>query len=1758
MIENATDSLIHCSVLLDLETSQTGQILKIGAVRDGQTFLRSGRFDMKLALRELDAFASGAQCLVGHNVLRHDLLVLAKHQPDLELLQLPVVDTLFLSPICFPENPYHRLVKDYKLVSDSLNDPVADGRLAGVLLLDEVASLKGLTQTGPDFFRCLRFLLCEGTDGDPRLAAGMRIVFEAASDQTPPVDAGACIQLLPTITNGIACRTCAAAFAKEEMLSEQARWALAYVLTWLRVAGAESVLPPWVRLNNPQVAPLLSRLRDVPCDDPACDYCQFTHNPEKQLKQFFGFDAFRPTPPDVNGRSLQRAIVAAGMRNESLLAIMPTGGGKSLCFQLPALVRNFRRGQLTIIVSPLQALMKDQVDGLVRRSGVHNTAALYGMLTSPERGEVLRGISSGSISLLYVSPEQLRSRSFRKAASQREIGCWVLDEAHCLSKWGHDFRPDYLYVGRFIKDLADEQHMAAPAIACFTATAKREVIEEIVEYFRRETGSELFRYEGGVERDNLKFIVQTVGKHSKLPRIHDLLTEQLAPDGHGSAVVFRATRKAAEETAEFLVEHGWSAACFHAGLPVTEKKRIQDAFLASEIRVICATNAFGMGIDKDDVRLVIHGDTPGSLENYLQEAGRAGRDRNPAECVLLYDDEDCEQQFRMGANSELSRRDVAQILRGLRKAARSVKSDEVVITTGELLRDEDVETDFDAQDNSADTKVRAAISWLERAGFVERNENRTNVIQARLLVKSIEEAQAKLSTLNLSEREIGLRLAIIREMMNASETDTLSVDEIALLPEFQSYLMESQQAEEGYSVRESRAPEYLSAKILKVLDTMTGVGVLKKDTLLTAFIRYKVADHSSKRLERVLRTDREFLKILSEEAPDPEGWMPLNLRLVNDALKSRDVESSTEMLRQLLHSLSEDGRGFGGQAGSVESRFVGRDAYRVRVRRTWPQIEELAERRRNIASQILNTLLETIPKETPPKADLLIDFAFETLRSALEQDLTLRSDIRDMQAAIERGLMFLHEQNVITLQKGLAIFRSAMTIRVLPEAGGQRYTNEHYEALQHHYRERVFQVHVMNEYARNGIEKIQAALELVVAYFTMEKEAFISRFFGDSRDLLERATTARSYRAIVDSLGNRDQIRIVTQPTNKNLLILAGPGSGKTRTVVHRCAYLLRVKRVRPRAILVCCFNHKAALELRHRLADLAGKDAIGVTVQTYHGLALRILGLSCRGVTEREGTAPDFDKLITDAVNVLRGQTEVPGVEPDDMRDRLLAGFEHILVDEYQDIDEPQYEMISAIAGRTLNDGDRKLSILAVGDDDQSIYSFRGANVTFIKRFQADYEADVAYLVENYRSTRTIIEASNRLIAHNRDRMKTEKPIRIDRGRTLQPAGGGFGDRDELTRGRVAVVEVSNAFTQAASVVRELLRLRSLGVTAWTRMAVLSRTRRDLALVRAAAEANNIPVTWPLERDKIPPLHRIRELNVVLDTLSQERGSSVRASDLIERFCPDSVSEGENQWSRLCRSLLFAWREETADEPTPVASCVEFLYESLAQRRRDEQFGEGVILNTVHGAKGTEYPHVLVCGDWSGSRNGTTEEERRVLYVALTRARETLSVFNRMDRRNPFLSDFTGACFAHRRETLAEVSGDGAERDYTLLGLDDLHLDYAGQRPANNFIHTALAHLQCGNLQRIENHEGRLLLVTEKDITVARLSSAASQKWAPYIEAIEQVRVICLLIRYATDCKEPVYQYLLKVPVWHIPICEFVVRKDNITATPIHKDESR
>jgi len=200
------------------------------------------------------------------------------------------------------------------------------------------------------------------------------------------------------------------------------------------------------------------------------------------------------------------------------------------------------------------------------------------------------------------------------------------------------------------------------------------------------------------------------------------------------------------------------------------------------------------------------------------------------------------------------------------------------------------------------------------------------------------------------------------------------------------------------------------------------------------------------------------------------------------------------------------------------------------------------------------------------------------------------------------------------------------------------------------------------------------------------------------------------------------------------------------------------------------------------------------------------------------------------------------------------------------------------------------------------------------------------------------------------------------------------------------------------------------------------------------------------------------------------------------------------------------------------------------------------VILNTVHASKGTEYPHVLLCGDWSGAKSSELEEERRVLYVGMTRARHTLTIFNRMDRRNPLAGDLSGPCFAARRETTIAISTKTQARDYVLLGLDDVFLDYAGQKESKHPIHTALTSLQPGSKLTIRQNGRHPTLVTPERVNVAQLSSKASETWGEKISKIQDIRVVCMIVRQRSDCKEAEYQSRLRVDQWEIPVCEITI----------------
>jgi ATP-dependent DNA helicase RecQ len=334
---------------------------------------------------------------------------------------------------------------------------------------------------------------------------------------------------------------------------------------------------------------------------------------EKQLEKYFNFTEFR---------SGQKEIIEAIMAGKDVVALMPTGGGKSLCYQLPAILSD----KITVVISPLIALMKDQVDSLVAR-GIPATF-INSSLDQNEIAKRVADLQKGHVKILYVAPERFGSSEFRKLFSQLEIFLLAVDEAHCVSQWGHDFRPDYLEIKKYINILPKR-----PIVAAFTATATPEVKDDIIERLALNAPQVFVR---GFDRPNLKFFVQ---KNIK-PKERYLEVLRLAKSIDGSGIIYTLTRKETEELSRFLRDSGVTAAAYHAGMPSQKREQIQNEFMDNKFKAIVATIAFGMGVDKADVRFVIHNGMPASLEGYYQEAGRAGRDGEGAFCILLHSKKD--------------------------------------------------------------------------------------------------------------------------------------------------------------------------------------------------------------------------------------------------------------------------------------------------------------------------------------------------------------------------------------------------------------------------------------------------------------------------------------------------------------------------------------------------------------------------------------------------------------------------------------------------------------------------------------------------------------------------------------------------------------------------------------------------------------------------------------------------------------------------------------------------------------------------------------------------------------------------------------------------------------------------------------------------------------------------------------------------------------------------------------------------------------
>ena len=969
--------------------------------------------------------------------------------------------------------------------------------------------------------------------------------------------------------------------------------------------------------------------------------------------------------------------------------------------------------------------------------------------------------------------------------------------------------------------------------------------------------------------------------------------------------------------------------------------------------------------------------------------------------------------------------------------------------------------------------------------------------------------------------------------------------------------------DEGISTDELMGESGLSPEgVRAALYDLERLGIASNDTALTAFLHTGVERSSRKRLDEAEQLETALIEHLRLAAPDMgKGESSvLHLRVASQTLRDAGlVDPLPERLWRILRSISFDGRGEGGASGSIGVRKHDAETVRVTLQREWLALEETASRRREGSKRLLEHLLAVLPHGSRG-TDLLAKTTIGKLLEALTSDLVLKSRIKNPEKLLDRALLWLHEQEVLRLHKGLAVFRPAMTIKLADEKPRRGFAAADFEPLDLHYKGQVLQIHVMAEFAQQGLDAMADALRLAVDYFTLNEQKFLNRWLPERDREIARETTPQSWRAIVESLKNPIQQRIVADDREQtNVLVLAGPGSGKTRVLVHRIAYLVRARRENPRGILALAYNRHAAVEIRRRLMDLIGDDARGVTVLTCHALAMRLVGVSFQDRERRLLDDDAFREVLRRAVGLLRGE----GLEPeeaDDQRERLLAGFRWILVDEYQDIGADQYELISALAGRTLKEEDRKLTLFAVGDDDQNIYAFNGASVEFIRRFEADYGPKPAFLIDNYRSTGHILAAANALIEPARHRMKAGHPIHIDRAREKDLSGGAWGELDPVAQGRVQVLSARHdPISQARVAMTELQRLSALSPDwDWFTCAVIAREWKYLDPVRAFCEVHRIPVQ--MGNEEIPSFWHLRETRGLVEWL---RGRTPRLVNHRELRGWMNARPFKGPWIELLQEALDEHVLETGKgAEVPVDHFIEWLAEWGREVRRRPR---GLTLLSAHRAKGLEFDHVAVLdGGWDKidvDKGEDLDTPRRLYYVAMTRAGQTLaltrfpgphrlldelqgnrSVLQRDAERPDFVREpeapaYTGRSHPHLYSGGLQPEAAEIARQYRRPGLREVNLGFAGRHQVGHPVHRAIAALSPGDPLEARVESGRWALLNRSGTVVGRLAKG----FDPPAGTRCGFATVRAIVAWSRERSEPEYQDSIKCDIWEVVVPELV-----------------
>ena len=1507
-----------CIVFFDCEvSSDVGKILDLGAcATDGTSFHAADR----LAFRR---YMERADYICGHNVLEHDLKFAGEDVKD-----VPLMDTLYLSALLFPQKRFHKLLKNEKLRSDELNNPLSDAKKAAQLFSLELEAFRALETDVQAVFA--------GLLSDHPAYRG----FFAYADVRAPQEAIAAV-----IRRHFCGRICS--HADVHTLVQTLPLELAFALALIRVDDLHSAVPEWVRHRFPKVEDVMRVLRSTPCA-PGCDWCR-RMNVTEGLKRWFGFSEFRR----YAGEPLQEAAASAAVAGRSLLAVFPTGGGKSLTFQLPALMAGESVRALTVVLSPLQSLMKDQVDHL-RDAGIDAAVTVNGLLSPIERAESLTAVADGRASIIYLSPEQLRSRTIEHVLATRRIARFVIDEAHCFSAWGHDFRVDYLYIGDFIAKLQKATGGLPIPVSCFTATAKQKVIQDIRDYFHDKLGLSLELFTTQAQRENLRYTVlyceDRAQKYAELRRLIELKASV-------PTIVYVSRTSSAQELAARLSEDGFPALAYHGKMDPETKILHQDAFLSDRVRIMVATNAFGMGVDKPDVGLVVHYDISSSLENYVQEAGRAGRDpKLEADCYVLFNEEDLDRHFSLLTQSKLSLADIQLVWRAVKAMTRGVGR--ISISAHDLAREAGWDTD--AQD--METRLRTAVAVLEQAGYVRREHNAPRVYASGITVHTFMEGAERIDAsprFRTSEQRLNAK-RILRALISSRRTRGAR----------------DSQAES----RTDYLADRLGLELGEVLEAIGGLrdaGILSDQNDMTASLtRSDSQKRASSRLAEFVRLERFLIPRIARATPGE----PLQLKVLNRQAQQAGCEASDlRSIRTLLAFLRT--KGF-----IRQTRTAVPNAVCVEPLVSEAQITETATKRAALASIVLEELYDLAARQatTDQTNPEVCSVAFSTRGLQLAAQRRMFADAALSVRDIEEAVLYLSRIGAMRLDGGFLVTYNALTIVRLVADNKRQFKKSDYARLDAYYRQKVQQIHIVGKYANLMVKDYALALQYVRDYFHLEWRAFISRYFsGSESEEIRLKMTGRQYKRIFGDLS--DIQRAVIDSRSQFIAVTAGPGSGKTRVLVHKLASLLLQEDVRAEQVLMLTFSRAAATEFKKRLCGLVGSVAHYVQIRTFHGYAFDVLG--------RPGTLEEAGDVVERAAVFIRSGAG----ESADLSKSVLV------IDEAQDMDAHDFSLVEALIERN-----EAMRVIAVGDDDQNIYAFRGSDSKYFRSFIMRREAECFEMVENWRSGPRIVGLANAWVKSIGGRLK----------RTPTVSAGTREDAVELVRHR------RTCLTEAVceDVVRRSLR----GTTA-----VLTGTNEEAFAVYAGLLRRGCRARLIQTRSEVTPANLL-EVRALL-TFLRRRSSGAAVDEALWRQAKDYLAHNFAESTTLAGVLrLVDLFESVTPEVRYLSDLEEFFAESRAEDMVDAERGT-VLVSTVHKAKGREFDTVFLALATDTFKNDAV---RRAVYVGLTRAKTALFVHWTGRGFRPF--EVEGVVCREVTEELPPPT------ELTLpLGLEDVWLDW-------------------------------------------------------------------------------------------------------------------